>query len=51
MKSAGLKWTPENLGAFIAAPQMIVPGTKMTFGGLKDPEQVKEVVRYLESLK
>jgi cytochrome c2 len=30
---------------------MIVPGTKMTFGGLKDPEQVKEVVRYLESLK
>jgi len=51
MKNIGLKWTPENLAAFIAAPQMIVPGTKMAFGGLKDPEKVKEVVDYLESLK
>jgi cytochrome c len=51
MKSVGLKWTPENLAAFIAAPQMIVPGTKMAFGGLKDPEKVKEVIEYLESLK
>lgn len=51
MKSVGLEWSPENLMAFITAPQMIVPGTKMAFGGLKDPETVKEVVKYLESLK
>jgi cytochrome c len=51
MKSVGLKWTPEKLAAFITAPQMIVPGTKMAFGGLKDPEKAKEVIEYLESLK
>jgi cytochrome c len=51
MKSVGLKWTAENLAAFISAPQKIVPGTKMAFGGLKDPEKVKEVIEYLESLK
>lgn len=51
MKNIGLKWTPQNLAAFITAPQMIVPGTKMAFGGLKDPEKVKEVIEYLESLK
>jgi cytochrome c len=51
MKGVGLKWTPENLAAFITAPQMIVPGTKMAFGGLKDPEKAKEVIEYLESLK
>jgi cytochrome c len=51
MKNIGLKWTPENLTAFITAPQMIVPGTKMAFGGLKDPAKVKEVIEYLESLK
>src|SRR4051812_26938979 len=49
MKKAGLKWTPENLAAFITAPQMIVPGTKMTYGGQKDPQKVKEVLEYLES--
>jgi cytochrome c len=51
MKSVGLKWTPENLAAFITAPQMIVPGTKMAFVGLKDPKKVNEVIEYLESLK
>jgi cytochrome c len=51
MKSVGLKWAPENLAAFIAAPQTIVPGTKMASGGLKDPEKVMEVIEYLESLK
>jgi cytochrome c len=51
MKGVGLKWTPENLAAFITAPQMIVPGTKMAFGGLKDPKKVNEVIEYLESLQ
>jgi cytochrome c len=51
MKKVGLKWTSENLAAFITAPQMIVPGTKMAFGGLKEPAKVKEVIEYLESLK
>jgi cytochrome c len=51
MKSVGLKWTPENLTAFVTAPQMIVPGTKMAFVGLKDPKKVNEIIEYLESLK
>jgi cytochrome c len=51
MKKAAIEWSPEHLAAFIAAPQEIVPGTKMVFPGLKDAAKVKTVVDYLSSLK
>jgi cytochrome c len=41
------KWTYENLNAFLTNPKEYVPGTKMTFAGLKDPEQRADVIRYL----
>jgi cytochrome c len=51
MKNAAIEWTAQNLATFITAPQRVVPGTKMGFGGLKDPAEVKDVVNYLTSLK
>src|SRR3546814_10970583 len=42
LKGVGLEWTLENIAAFITALQMVVPGTKMAFGGLKDPEKTRE---------
>ena len=37
MQKSGLKWTRKNFEAFIAAPQSVVPGTRMAFAGLKTP--------------
>ncbi len=43
-------WTYEALDQFIAAPQATVPGTKMTFAGIKKPEERADVILYLRSL-
>ena len=44
-------WTPEEIYHFIKAPKEYVPGTKMGFAGLANPQERANVVAYLESLK
>lgn len=44
-------WTAENLFTYLAAPAKIVPGTKMAFIGLASPEDRKNVIAYLATLK
>lgn len=51
MAKAGWVWTPEKLAEYIANPRQVVPGNKMAFAGVKHPEQVQEIVAYLETLK
>ncbi|MEY8828570.1 cytochrome c family protein [Sedimentitalea sp. XS_ASV28] len=43
-------WDQENLASFLANPKSFVPGTKMSFGGIKSPEDVTNLIRYLEDL-
>ena len=42
-------WTYEEISEFLKAPQKHVPGTKMTFVGLKKPEDRIAVIAYLHS--
>ncbi|WP_411289242.1 c-type cytochrome [Phenylobacterium sp.] len=42
-------WTYEQLNIFIKAPQKTIGGTKMTFVGLKKPEDRINVIAYLRS--
>ncbi|WP_285710941.1 c-type cytochrome [Erythrobacter oryzae] len=51
MKKADVVWNRDNLDRFIAAPQSVVPGTKMAYPGLKDPAKRKAIVDYLMALK
>lgn len=44
-------WTAEEIWTFIKAPKDYVPGTKMGFAGLADPQDRANVVAYLETLK
>lgn len=50
MGAEGHIWTPEELELFLEAPKKMAPGTKMTFAGLKKPEERADVVAYLISL-
>jgi len=50
MKSHGGEWTPEKLAAFLENPKGDVPGTKMTFPGLKKPEDRANIISYLKTL-
>jgi cytochrome c len=47
---AGFTWTFQNLDEFIASPRQDIPGTAMSFAGLKDPQQRADVIAYLRTL-
>lgn len=51
MKNSGLKWTPAELDAFLAAPRKKVPGTIMAFPGIGDAAKRKQIIDYLSTLK
>ena len=43
-------WTPDALQEFLANPKQVVPGTKMSFAGLKKPEDRADLIAYLATL-
>ena len=47
MAAAGFVWTPDQLQAYIAKPQAIVPGNRMPFSGLPNPKDRADVVGFL----
>lgn len=51
MKAKGGTWDAASLDGFLNAPMQYVSGTKMTFAGLKKPEDRADVIKYLQSLK
>ena len=48
MKESGIVWDAETLDAFLAAPRDIVPGTRMTYAGVADPQERADLIAYLE---
>jgi cytochrome c len=51
MTASGVQWNRENLDAYLLSPQSKIPGTKMSFSGVKDAAKRKEIVDYLLGLK
>jgi len=47
-KNSGIVWDEDILRKYLADPQSVVPGTKMTFMGLKDPQQIEDTIAYLK---
>ena len=50
-RNSGLTWNTPTLDRYLTAPRELVPGTKMTFPGLKDPKQRADVIAYLATLQ
>lgn len=50
MKSSGLTWNAANLDKYLENPQGVVPGTKMSFAGVKDAAKRKAVIDYMKML-
>lgn len=50
MRGSGLVWDEPTLDAYIAQPMAKVPGTKMSFPGVKDAGQRAEIIAYLKTL-
>jgi cytochrome c len=49
--SMGGSWGYEELDAFLANPKGYVAGTKMSFSGLKKPEERANLIAYLETVQ
>jgi cytochrome c len=50
MKAKGGEWTYEELNKFLEDPRAYIPGTAMTFAGLKRDSQRADVIAYLRTL-
>jgi len=45
----GKVWDEEILTAYLAGPKKLVKGTKMSFSGLKKPDDIANILEYLET--
>jgi cytochrome c2 len=48
MRESGIVWDADTLAKYLPDPQALVPHTKMTFIGLKDPTELEDVIAYLK---
>lgn len=47
----GLVWDAATMAAFLAKPKDVVPGTKMSFAGLKKDDEIANVIAYLATFQ
>jgi cytochrome c len=47
-KALGGTWDAASIDTWISGPQAMVPGTRMSFPGLKDPKDRADVIAYLK---
>jgi len=48
MKKYGVTWNDETLERFLQNPMQAVPGTKMGYAGVKDPQERADLIAYLK---
>ncbi|HWT62269.1 MAG TPA: cytochrome c family protein [Ochrobactrum sp.] len=45
----GMIWDDATLTSYLTAPKQFIPGNKMIFVGLKEPEDISDLIAYLRS--
>lgn len=50
VKRSGIIWNETALDQWLASPAQLVPGSSMTFPGIKDPQARQDVIAYLKAL-
>ena len=48
MKSSRIVWNEQTLDSFLADPRGVVPGTKMTYAGIKNTQDRADLIAYLK---
>ncbi len=44
----GLVWTEENLRAYLTDPKTVVPAGSMAFAGIRNPQQLNDLMAFLQ---
>src|SRR5947209_7811628 len=50
MKKANLVWTEQTLDKWLAKPEALIPGTSMSFPGLRESKARQDVIAYLKAV-
>jgi cytochrome c len=50
LKDLAGNWTPDALNGFLESPKAYVTGTKMSFSGLKKPQDRADLIAYLSTI-
>ena len=48
MKASGITWDELSLDRFLENPLKTLPGTKMAYAGVKDPQERADLIAYLK---
>ncbi len=48
MRGSGVVWDETTLDQFLTAPRKFIPGTKMPFAGIPDPQERADLIAYLK---
>ena len=51
LKNARIVWTDDNLKKWVAGPSKLVPGTRMVFAGLSNPQDIANLIAFLHTRK
>ena len=51
VRAAAFAWSADRLKAFVELPANVIPGVKMPFRGMPDPDDREDLVAYLATLK
>jgi cytochrome c len=47
LKRSGIVWSPQTLEAYLTDPQASVPGNRMPYAGMTDPQGRADLIAYL----
>jgi cytochrome c len=47
-KNSGLTWDEPTLTTYLKNPRAMIPGTSMTFAGIKKVEEIEDLIAYLK---
>ncbi|WP_245290040.1 c-type cytochrome [Neorhizobium galegae] len=47
-KNAAITWTDASFREFVTNPRAKIPGTKMIYAGIKNPDQITDLIAYLK---
>lgn len=50
MRASGLTWDEATLDMYLENPRGVVPGTKMSYPGMRDPQDRQKIIAYLKTL-
>lgn len=49
MAGAGIVWSHDTLAEYLKNPKALVPGNRMMFPGLNNPQDIEDLIAYLKS--